>query len=1032
MAFLGLFVGIDRYASAGINWLACASRDARALEAQFSDTLGGQTTLLVDAEATRARIEAEFARLSTCAEDDTVVIAFSGHGTEHHQLVTYDTDPNALATTCIPLDELTDWFAKIPARHLVLLLDCCFSGGAGAKVLKVDNLARDLTSVDTRLDRLSGSGRLIVTASGANEPAWESQKLGHGYFTHFLLEAMRGAHEAVEGGRLPIFRLLQHVTRRVIDAARTLGHAQNPTLRGTLDGEVSWPVFVPGAKVKAVFPDTIRTPVTAEITSLEGRGYSAAVLDAWKRTFPALNTLQQEAINDYGVLDGENLVVVAPTSSGKTMIGELAALHAAARRRRTVFLLPLKALVADKRRHFTALYGGHGVRIVEATGESDDVTAVMRGQYDIGLFTYEKFASLALTYPHILDQVSVVVVDEVQMLADDSRGANLEFLLTVIATRSSDGARLQLIALSGVVGDTNGLERWLAARLLRRDERPVPLDEGIITGDGHRRVIDGVTGKDTTTPGYVRRVATGKGSSQEIVIPLVRKLVDAGQQVIVFREQVGETRGCAEYLAGALGLPPAQDAIERLPRGDQSMSSSALRGVLGRGVAFHNSHLSPDERRVIEEEFRAIDSDIKVIVATTTLAMGVNTPASSVVVVGLEHPGDAPYSIAEYKNLVGRAGRLGFSEHGASYLVAMTGNDEHHYWRRYVLGAPEGLRSRFLEKGTDPRSLVIRMLAASKRVAPQGLCSNDIAAFLERSFGGFQERERHGDAWCWSLQDLGRALFDLVRHGLVTDEGDGRHRLTELGALAGETGLEVASVIRLIDSLKPVRADDITDPVLIAAVQHTVELDGVHVPMNKKTPKEAQTWLGVLRGQGIVEGVLRCFGFEVREPHEQGARAKRAVAALAYIGGQDMTAIEEMLQKHGGFGGSAGPIRGISARTCDVIGTAARIAEILHPGLDLSDRIDRLRIRLNLGIPGQATDLGREAGQELARGNYLALVRAGLTSSERIMTASDAAILACVDDSSERLAVVRKAAVVMQARSKARDTATPYLPPYAA
>ena len=77
-------------------------------------------------------------------------------------------------------------------------------------------------------------------------------------------------------------------------------------------------------------------------------------------------------------------------------------------------------------------------------------------------------------------------------------------------------------------------------------------------------------------------------------------------------------------------------------------------------------------------------------------------------------------------------------------------------------------------------------------------------------------------------------------------------------------------------------------------------------------------------------------------------------------------------------------------------------------------------------------DLGREAGQELARGNYLALVRAGLTSSERIMIASDDAILACVDDSTERLAVVRKAAVAMQARSKARDAGTPYLPPYAA
>lgn len=51
MAFKGLFIGVDRYASAEINWLSCASRDATALHALFSDTLGGETTLLRDGQA---------------------------------------------------------------------------------------------------------------------------------------------------------------------------------------------------------------------------------------------------------------------------------------------------------------------------------------------------------------------------------------------------------------------------------------------------------------------------------------------------------------------------------------------------------------------------------------------------------------------------------------------------------------------------------------------------------------------------------------------------------------------------------------------------------------------------------------------------------------------------------------------------------------------------------------------------------------------------------------------------------------------
>jgi helicase len=104
-----------------------------------------------------------------------------------------------------------------------------------------------------------------------------------------------------------------------------------------------------------------------------------------KGAIPTLNQLQLDAINEFGVLAGEHLVVVAPTSSGKTMIGELAALKGVAERKRALFLLPLKALVADKRRHFEAVYGGFGLRIFEATGETDDISPILRGQYDVGL-----------------------------------------------------------------------------------------------------------------------------------------------------------------------------------------------------------------------------------------------------------------------------------------------------------------------------------------------------------------------------------------------------------------------------------------------------------------------------------------------------------------------------------------------------------------------------------------------------------------------------------------------------------------------
>src|SRR4051812_39458438 len=113
MAFRGLFIGVDRFHSNKIKWLSCAARDARALHALFTDTLGGGGTLLTDKLATRTAIESEFHALATCGEDDVVVVSFSGHGSTTHELVTYDADPSDLSRTAIPLDTLAEWFSRI-------------------------------------------------------------------------------------------------------------------------------------------------------------------------------------------------------------------------------------------------------------------------------------------------------------------------------------------------------------------------------------------------------------------------------------------------------------------------------------------------------------------------------------------------------------------------------------------------------------------------------------------------------------------------------------------------------------------------------------------------------------------------------------------------------------------------------------------------------------------------------------------------------------------------------------------------------
>jgi hypothetical protein len=222
---------------------------------------------------------------------------------------------------------------------------------------------------------------------------------------------------------------------------------------------------------------------------------------------------------------------------------------------------------------------------------------------------------------------------------------------------------------------------------------------------------------------------------------------------------------------------------------------------------------------------------------------------------------------------------------------------------------------------------------------------------------------------------------------------------------------------------------------VIAAVQVTRELDEVYIPLNKKTPKESQSWLTELGNQNVPQHVLHCLGRDVKEGHDQAARAKRAVAALAYVSGEEMGQIERLLARHGGlFDGAAGPIRNVAARTCDLLGTAARVAELLHNGLEFGNRIERLSLRLTLGIPAAAVDLARNAGPKLTRGDYRRLVAAGLCGCETIGDADDSSLLACLDADRRRLAALRSAAAELAVAVEHASNQLPpiQLAPYAA
>lgn len=982
MRFRGTFIGIDRYHAPDIGFLSSAARDATALHALFTDGFGGDPALLVDAAATRAGIVGELERLAAeSTNEDLVVVSFSGHGSTTHELVPYDADRSDLATTGLSLEDLAKLLNQIPAATMLCVLDCCFSGGFGAKVLVAPTQARDLDSESVLLDKIAGRGRIVLAASAPNERAYEDIGRGHGLLTHELLTALQGTPEVVSSGKIDLYKLLNHVTQRVVDASAALRRQQHPAFRGSVDGLPTWPILKPGVRYAAAFPERVRQPATADVHSLASYGMPLVLLETWAQAIPRLNDLQLAAVNDYGVLDGKNILVTAPTSSGKTMVGELAALQHVASRRRALFLLPMRALVNDKHAEFGRKYDDLGVITIRSTGEiSDDNEALMSGRYDICLMTYEKFGSMVLANPHLLRQVGVVVVDEIQILVEPGRGPELEFVLTLVKSRRADGIAPQVICLSAVIGDAGGLERWLDGRQLRHEERPVPLIEGVLSASGRYRYVD--EDGSVKTEAVIVPQWSGKNSSQDLVIPLVAKLVEEGKQVIVFRETKGETGGCADYLSARLRLSPAQAALDRLPAGDPSTSSQRLRGALAGGVGFHNADLSKQERQVLEEEFRRPDTTLRVLVATTTLAMGVNTPASAVVIVGLNHPFGGPYTVAEYKNMVGRAGRLGYAERGESYVIGSRGLDDHRIWTQYVTGRPEHVKSVFLGQATDQRTQVLRTLSALQPAGDGSVEAEAVVTFLESSFGAFQQRQSN-PAWSWGRDNILATLQELLQHQLVEATGNDSYRPTRLGRFAGEGGVAVDSIIRLAAVLRHVTTAP-NSTTLVAAAQVTRELDDVYFPFAKKAKyTEHLRWPQELAQQHVAPQVLNQLHLGGRDPQAASQRAKKAMACLLYASNTPLATAEKHLMQHQLGDGAAGAVRAVADRTRDLVPAVAQVFAFLHPEVPIGDIAERTMVRLELGIPAELAEMGMALGSALTRARYQDLLKRGIISLEQ-------------------------------------------------
>jgi hypothetical protein len=249
-------IGVGRYESPAIPGLRYTVPDAEAIYQTLIGPAGfkkDNVLLLTDRSERKPTLRNIKWALGTflgrsAQKDDTVLIFFAGHGApevdtrglERDGLAKYlipsDADPDDLYSTALPMDELQTIFGRIEAERVVAFLDACYSGAAGGRTFAARK-TRATNVDDLFLERLTRSkGRAIVTASRPSEVSIELPELGHGIFTYYLVNGLKGAGDLNRDGIVSLQELYEYLEQQVTTKSRAVGGNQHPVMKGELEG----------------------------------------------------------------------------------------------------------------------------------------------------------------------------------------------------------------------------------------------------------------------------------------------------------------------------------------------------------------------------------------------------------------------------------------------------------------------------------------------------------------------------------------------------------------------------------------------------------------------------------------------------------------------------------------------------------------------------------------------------------------------------------------------------------------------------
>ncbi|HEX7401116.1 MAG TPA: DEAD/DEAH box helicase [candidate division Zixibacteria bacterium] len=694
-------------------------------------------------------------------------------------------------------------------------------------------------------------------------------------------------------------------------------------------------------------------------------GIPDSIIESWKKTQGnELLPLQAAAVVKHDLLNGKSLIISAPTSSGKTFCGEMAAAVNLFKRKKVVFLVPLKAVAEEKYADFCRKYSPLGIRVTVSTRDRlEDDRKIERGDFDLAIMIYEKFNRLLIKNLDVLNSINLVVVDELQMIGDHSRGMTLELVLTKI---KSSKYSPQILGLSAVLKDPEQLSSWLGCQLLLEKNRPVELLQGVLL-NGEFRFRKHNSGEE----GSQKLVGLESEEPHLILFANLNQLLEEKEQVLVFLKSKKNCEDCALLFSEQAHSNQSTEAIRELSELENTTLREKLVKCLEKGVAFHNADLTFDERRVIEHFY--LKGDIRIIFSTTTLSLGINLPAKTVFIetqkyeVG-EYSGKAvmsPLSWSEYENMSGRAGRFGLeNQFGRSVIIAQNQFQFDTLWEGYIEGEEEKITSRL-----SPENLadVILDLVASGA----GKTQDKLKSVLTHSLGGGLILEN---------QDIVREKTEELLQINVLSKNEEVLSPTRIGSLCAFKGITVKTGLALKRKLENPADYDLFS--WFYSVLNTPDGEEIYISVNFLEEQNRVYEKALIEryedkpaySEGIATLLTRTTGFSPAETK----RLKMAFVLSEWITSRSTIDLENKYLCR------SGQIEQIGKQTSWLLDAAGGMAKVLNKDRSISFFLKRLSLKVNFGTDDLGIKFARLRVPGLGRDYIWALVRKGYCSLKSI------------------------------------------------